>query len=248
MTDSSISNARREVVRARERMTETIDEIDTGISERVTSAKHKLNVIRFVREHPWSSLGVAVTIGALIGGSGADEKAATAAAAGAKRAARGTADSAKNLAAKVKSRARSANEQDSARARSSESYSSPGLGDRLAAAASAPIGRAIDRLLDEMRVASRDLGERLARSGRSTRTPSSVTVTTVEAVVASRPRTTAPPATVVSAPRAEDVVPVPPEMLPSEVDARADAVESLGGGTHQPPLEPGAGDLGARWA
>jgi hypothetical protein len=37
-------------------------------------------------------------------------------------------------------------------------------------------------------------------------------------------------------------------MLPTEVDARADAVEALGGGTHEPPLEPGAGDLGARWA
>jgi hypothetical protein len=44
------------------------------------------------------------------------------------------------------------------------------------------------------------------------------------------------------------VVPVPPEMLPTEVDARADAVEALGGGTHEPPLAPGAGDLGARWA
>jgi hypothetical protein len=43
-------------------------------------------------------------------------------------------------------------------------------------------------------------------------------------------------------------VPVPNEMMPSEVDARADAVEALGGGTHEPPLAPGAGDLGARWA
>jgi hypothetical protein len=47
---------------------------------------------------------------------------------------------------------------------------------------------------------------------------------------------------------ASDQVPVPNEMMPSEVDARADAVEALGGGTHEPPLAPGAGDLGARWA
>jgi hypothetical protein len=68
-------------------------------------------------------------------------------------------------------------------------------------------------------------------------------VTEVDVVVAARPTPTD-----TRVPRAEDVVPVPREMLPTEVDARADAVEALGGGTHEPPLEPGAGDLGARWA
>lgn len=47
---------------------------------------------------------------------------------------------------------------------------------------------------------------------------------------------------------AAESVPVPPEMTPAELGVRADAVEKQGGGTHEPPLEPGAGDLGARWA
>jgi len=47
---------------------------------------------------------------------------------------------------------------------------------------------------------------------------------------------------------AQAAVPVPEEMTAAEVGLRADAVEALGGGTHEPPLEPGAGELGARWA
>jgi hypothetical protein len=47
---------------------------------------------------------------------------------------------------------------------------------------------------------------------------------------------------------AAESVPVPPEMTPAELGARAEAVEKQGGGTHEPPLEPGAGDLGARYA
>lgn len=47
---------------------------------------------------------------------------------------------------------------------------------------------------------------------------------------------------------AQAAVPVPEEMSAAEVGLRADAVEALGGGTHEPPLAPGAGELGARWA
>jgi len=41
---------------------------------------------------------------------------------------------------------------------------------------------------------------------------------------------------------------VPNEIAPAELGLRADAVEAVGGGTHEPPLEPGAGELGARWS
>src|SRR5213076_2016240 len=45
-----------------------------------------------------------------------------------------------------------------------------------------------------------------------------------------------------------DTIPVPSEMPATELGARAAAVEAVGGGTHEPPLEPGAGELGARWS
>lgn len=246
MSDSSISSARHDIARSRERMTETIDEIDIEISERVTAARRKVDLMRVAREHPWPALGTALALGALIGGSGADEKAAAATATAAKRAARATSDSTKQLVAKVKSRRSSSESDRTSMSNHDTSDSGPGLSERLFAAASAPLAGVIDRLLDEMRAASRDLGARMARSGRNTRTSSA------SSVVAIAPLDLAPDRQAVAeaspVPRAEDVVPVPPEMLPTEVDARADAVEALGGGTHEPPLAPGAGDLGARWA
>jgi Protein of unknown function (DUF3618) len=238
---NSPSNIRREIAHTRERMTETIDQIDSQVSERVSAAKHKMDVMQFAREHPWPALSVAIAIGAFVGGSGADEKAAAATAQGAKRAAGASGDTAKRLVAKVRDRHQSPPERDTS-TRDSRNTTEPGAGlaDKLFAAASAPLAGVIDRVLDEMRAASRDLGSRLAGSGRSTPRRPTSTVTAVELVVEARPQ---PPV-----PRAEDVVPVPSEMLPTEVDARVDAVEALGGGTHEPPLEPGAGDLGARWA
>jgi hypothetical protein len=242
MTDS-ISSVRREIAHTRERMTETIDEIEGEISDRANAVKRKMDVMQYAREHPWPALSVAVAIGALIGGSGADEKAASATAIAAKRAASATSDAAKNLVAKVKERRSSSKAEPFRHAETRAENSGPGFGDRIIAAATAPLGGAIDRLLDELRVASRDLGERLARSGSRRRMAPISSVTEVDVVVAARPTPTD-----TRVPRAEDVVPVPREMLPTEVDARADAVEALGGGTHEPPLEPGAGDLGARWA
>lgn len=238
---NSSSDVRREIARTRERMSETIDQIDTEIAERVGAAKRKVDVMQLAREHPWPALGVAVAIGALIGGSGADEKAAAAGVTATKRAASASSDAAKDLVAKVRQRRHESKaekpEQESA------AHSGPGFGDRLVAAASAPLAGAIERLLDEMRSASRELGDRMARSGKRRRASVAPALTVVEVTVERRP---APIES--AAPRPEDIVPVPPEMLPTEVDARADAVEALGGGTHEPPLEPGAGDLGARWA
>ena len=240
MTDS-ISSVRHDIAASRERMTETIDEIDIQISERVTAAKRKVDVMRLAREHPWPALGVALALGTLIGGTGADEKAAAATASAAKRAARATSDGTKNLVAKVKSRRSSSDSHHESKPAGEERSSGPGLSERLFTAASSPLTILIDRVLDEMRGASRELGERMARAGRRSHSSPVVALTTLDLV---------PDRQDIAAvvPRAEDVVPVPPEMLPTEVDARADAVEALGGGTHEPPLEPGAGDLGARWA
>jgi hypothetical protein len=240
MSDS-ISSVRHDIARSRERMTETIDHIDSEISERVAAAKRKVDLMQLAREHPWPALGMAVALGTLLGGSGADEKAAAATMAAAKNAARTTSEGAKKVVERVKSRrSTSSIERESV---VGERISKPGFGDRLFAAASAPLTGAIDRVLDELRAASRDLGTRLAQSGSKRYSAPVAAVTAVEVTPERVPVPTAPPV-----PRAEDVVPVPREMLPTEVDARADAVEALGGGTHEPPLEPGAGDLGARWA
>lgn len=235
------SNIRRQMSHSRERMTETLDQIDSEVSERVSAAKSKVDVVQFAREHPWPALSVAVAIGAFIGGSGADEKAAAASVEGAKRAVSASADAARRLVSKVRDRGQSPAELETSTDHPrSGTEPREGLADKLFAAASAPLAGVIDRVLDEMRAASRDVGARLARSGRSTPRQPVSTVTAVELVVEARPQRPVP--------RAEDVVPVPAEMLPTEVDARADAVEALGGGTHEPPLAPGAGDLGARWA
>lgn len=235
------SSARHEIARNRERFTETLDEIETHVSERVSSVKRRFDVAQYAREHPWPALSIAIALGALIGGSRADEKAAVASAAGAKRAARATADGAKRVAARLH---RADSERGSAAARADaepeRDASKPGIGDRIGAVAGASFIRAIDRLLDEMRAASVQWGNRLASSGRGARsTTTAESVPRAHALVETREAL---------APLASDVVPVPSEMLPSEVDARADAVEALGGGTHEPPLAPGAGDLGARWA
>jgi hypothetical protein len=243
MTPSS-SDVRREIAHTRERMTETIDQIDSEIAERVSAAKRKVNVVELAREHPWPALTIALALGALVGGSGADEKAAAATAAAAKRAAGASTDAAKKLAGKVRERRRSPKLRTSAKEEFDTTPSRPGIGDRFIAAATGPLQSAIDRILDELRSASRELGERLAHSGTAHRGAATPSVTVVEVVAETRePIAATPPV-----PRAEDVVPVPPQMLPTEVDARADAVEALGGGTHEPPLAPGAGDLGARWA
>lgn len=230
------------MARTRERMAETIDEIDGEISEHVDAAKRKVDPMRLAREHPWPALGIAVAIGAVIGGSGADEKAAVAMGRAAKRTGSATSNAAKNVVSKVKQHRQPPESARRSREGSKPTPSEPAFSERVFGAASAPLAGVIDRILDELRAASRDLGARLGSSGkaRGTRrgTPTAAEVVVIEAIPMAAP----------AAARAEDVVPVPPEMLPTELDARADAVEAMGGGTHEPPLAPGAGDLGARWA
>jgi ElaB/YqjD/DUF883 family membrane-anchored ribosome-binding protein len=70
MTDTS--DLRQEMAATRDRMSRDIDELQSRASERVESAKQRVNVAHVVREHPWPALGAAVVLGAIIGGSGAD--------------------------------------------------------------------------------------------------------------------------------------------------------------------------------
>ena len=174
-----------------------------------------MTLIQSVRDHPWPALGVAVALGAAIGGSGADEKAVAA-----------TAGLVRGVARKTQSDDITADREGEARV---ESNPAPGLRDRLAEMVGSSVAGAFDRVLDEMRTASREWGARM----RPLRPAAAA------AVVAARTGTTTSP---------DDAVPVPNEIAPAELGLRADAVEALGGGTHEPPLEPGAGELGARWS
>jgi hypothetical protein len=220
-------------------MARDVDALKDHITSPLRTAKKKLDVPQLVRDHPWPVLGAAVVLGAIVGGSGADSKAVMATASGAKRAARASKDAASAAIEQL----HSADDHDAAPvsepARGSDT---PGWSARLFDALGASVAGGLDRVLDELRVAAREFGARNARPAatRATHAPVAPVVAVTAAVIAAREQA--------AASDASDQVPVPNAMMPSEVDARADAVEALGGGTHEPPLAPGAGDLGARWA
>lgn len=216
MTDET-AQLRRDIAGTRERMSADLHELRDR-------ANRRLDVSHVVREHPWSALGAAVALGAIIGGSGADEKIASAA----KDAVTGTIGKVRSGAHRNESQPRGVQER----------HARPGIGARFAGLIGATVAATLDRVIDEMRVASREWGTRVSTSrGRATRVAAPFTAAAVaraEQTVATDP--------------AADAVPVPEEIAPAELGLRADAVEATGGGTHEPPLEPGAGELGARWS
>lgn len=63
----------------RQRLDDTIHEIESRFSETAAHVKRRLDVTRHARDNPWTALGVAVSAGLLIGLTVADRKAATAA-------------------------------------------------------------------------------------------------------------------------------------------------------------------------
>ena len=226
-------------------MTQTMDELKERAAEKVHAVTRRLDIGSVIREHPWPALGAAVVLGAVIAGSGADEAAAAAAVTGAKRASGASADAAKQLVEKVRSR------HDDSEPHMDEAVASepekPGVIDRFFDGIGAIIAGRLDRLVDDMRVASRELGARMASGNNpqpvSARAPRPVSPAVVAPVAAA--------AILVAedvAPRPADAVPVPNEIAPAELGLRADAVEAVGGGTQEPPLEEGAGELGARWS
>lgn len=219
----------REMDATRARMARDIDQLEARAAEKVQAVKQRLDLGQLVRDHPWPALGAAVVLGALVGGSGADEKAAVATVAGAKAAASASKDAVSGVVEKLRS------SDDAEEETHVVESPKPSLGERVFDAFGAMVARALDGVVEDMRHASRDWGSRMASSSKTT-----------ALVAVSEPIT--PTAAPNDASAAADEVPVPSEMLPTEVDARADAVEALGGGTHEPPLAPGAGDLGARWA
>lgn len=226
------SEIRQEMAATRDRMSRDIDAVQSRASERVNAVKNRLDVTQLVREHPWLALGSAVALGAVVAGTGADAKAAAATAIGAKRAAKASKSAVASTVEKLHS-----SDADQPEVAVAEK---PGMSDRLFGSLGASVAGALDRVLDDMRLASREWGSRLASTARTARP--------APAPVAASPLTTAVVVREEMLAKTSDAgtVPVPNEMLPVEVDARADVVEALGGGADEPPRAPGGGDPGAR--
>jgi hypothetical protein len=104
-TEPEIIAARNEVTRVRDRMTDTAAELEQRLMAPVDAVKDKLDVVQLVRSHPWPSLAVALGAGVTVAVSGADRKAASAAADATRTAAKKTARAAKAGARSVKSAA-----------------------------------------------------------------------------------------------------------------------------------------------
>src|SRR5436305_13443185 len=109
MTDTR-SDIRREMAETRDRMASDLEAIKDHVTSPVRTARQRLDVAQLVREHPWPALGAAVLLGSIVGSSGADVKAVSATASGAKRAARASKDAASAAIEKL----HSSDEQDAA--------------------------------------------------------------------------------------------------------------------------------------
>jgi hypothetical protein len=86
------TDVQRDIALTRERMSETIAELDARISDRITVVKERVDLMQLVEDHPWPALALALGVGVLLAGTGADTKAARAGVRGVKAAPRATAD------------------------------------------------------------------------------------------------------------------------------------------------------------
>jgi hypothetical protein len=91
---SEMEQAREEIAATRERLSQTTAELKATVSDQVGRATHAVNPLHYAREFPWAALGLAVGAGLAFALTGADEKAARAAADGAKAAGSALADGA----------------------------------------------------------------------------------------------------------------------------------------------------------
>lgn len=111
---SRIEEVERSMEATRGRMAATVAELDEAVSARVAAAKESIDLRRVVVEHPWPSLFLALGAGILLARSGADERAAHAAAEAARRAPSATKRSAKRAAKAAREAARRRRDADEA--------------------------------------------------------------------------------------------------------------------------------------
>lgn len=164
---SSRAEIHNEIALTRQRMSETLGELESRIEGKVDRVKARLDVAAVVRDYPWAALGVALVAGAAIAASGADEKAAEAVV----DAAREVPDAAKRATTSAVSAVKERFGGDDAGETSAASTEppKPPLLQRLAARAGDALADAlqphVDRLSAEMRTAAGSLTERLAGTG-----------------------------------------------------------------------------------
>jgi hydroxyethylthiazole kinase-like sugar kinase family protein len=96
---NEIDAAHDDVVRSRAQMADTVAQIEARVTGQMDAVKAKLDVVQMIRDNPWTALAIATGIGAAVSATGADTKAASAAAANARLAASATADKARQAAA-----------------------------------------------------------------------------------------------------------------------------------------------------
>lgn len=80
-----LSAARDDVQRSRAQISDTIAEIEARVTAPVRAVKQRLDVGRMVQEHPWAALSTAAAAGVIVAASQADRRAASLAAAAARK-------------------------------------------------------------------------------------------------------------------------------------------------------------------
>ena len=184
----STDDVRYDIALTRQEMTVTLEELGRELAARKEALKartvDRLDVAAYAREHPMIALAVALGAGALLAGTGADEKAAGAVARGAKAAPGKVADAARAVPGKVAEAAKAApglvagaaaralhlkggDDRDAAGSptvtAAREVEREEGL---LAGGVSGLLRKALSPVLDEMERAARELCDDLARGSR----------------------------------------------------------------------------------
>jgi hypothetical protein len=157
----------RDIALTRERMSETIAELDARISHRVAVVKERVDVAQFVQDHPWIALGAALGVGVLLAGSGADATAARATVRAAKTAPGTTAGLARKGwdAAVSKVRGDSAGSDETKSADSPERPAEAGFTDRVRDTITRALG--VDELIGQMRTAAEEITRPASYAGQN---------------------------------------------------------------------------------
>jgi hypothetical protein len=72
-----LSAARDEVRQTRAQLSDTIEEIEQVLTAPVRAVKHRLDVGRVIRNHPWAALTTAASLGAIVAASRTDRRMAS---------------------------------------------------------------------------------------------------------------------------------------------------------------------------
>lgn len=153
------TSVQRDIALTRERISGTIAELDARISGHVTVVKEHFDLKQLVEDHPWPALAVALGLGLLLAGTGADAKAARAAV----RAAKGAPGATTVLARRGWDAAASAVRRDSSGDR--EVNVEPGLTDRVRSTITRAIG--VDELMGQMRDAAAEFARPASYAGQN---------------------------------------------------------------------------------